>query len=97
MSRRVAEFVVTAYLAASVEPRVTRHLSDRRQSQAASDRTGTVSVTGLCQICQSAQAVEQCERCGSLVCRDHFDSELGFCTDCARSLRREYGGDTYQF
>jgi hypothetical protein len=46
-----------------------------------------VSVTGLCQVCESARAVEQCRRCGTLVCRDHFDADTGFCVDCAREAR----------
>lgn len=56
-----------------------------------------MSATGLCAICQSAEAVDRCERCGTLVCRDHLEAEVGFCVDCARSLRRGKGGDTYQF
>ena len=47
----------------------------------------TVSVTGLCQVCESAQAVDQCRRCGTLVCREHLDTETGLCADCARDAR----------
>lgn len=42
-----------------------------------------MSVQGLCQVCGSARADDRCDRCGSLVCDDHLDSDLGICSECA--------------
>lgn len=54
-----------------------------------------MSVTGLCQICEQKEAIHQCTRCGALVCKDHYDSSTGLCTDCATGLGagEEIGGD----
>ncbi|GAA0645514.1 hypothetical protein [Salarchaeum japonicum] len=43
-----------------------------------------MSVTGVCQICESADARHACDQCGRVVCRDHYDRDTGFCTECAR-------------
>jgi hypothetical protein len=72
----------------------------------------TMSVQGLCQVCESAQAKHTCDRCGAMVCDDHWDRELGYCSECAAEYRRARGdadrghhdldrddpgpGDTYQ-
>ncbi len=45
-----------------------------------------MSVESLCQICESAPANYQCGRCGALVCSDHYDEDVGLCTDCAASI-----------
>jgi hypothetical protein len=42
-----------------------------------------MSLDTLCQICESAPANHQCARCGTLVCRAHYDEATGLCTDCA--------------
>lgn len=49
-----------------------------------------MSVSGICEVCENAPAIERCERCGAVVCRDHLDAELGYCTNCATEVR---GGD----
>lgn len=51
-----------------------------------------MSVAGLCQVCERARADRQCVRCGSLVCEDHFDPELGVCVDCAGTGPDDPGG-----
>ncbi|QLC32936.1 hypothetical protein EFA46_001485 [Halarchaeum sp. CBA1220] len=50
-----------------------------------------MSVTGLCQLCESAEARSACDRCGAVVCREHYDAELGVCTECAAEQRRSSG------
>ncbi|WP_435099779.1 hypothetical protein [Halarchaeum sp. P4] len=50
-----------------------------------------MSVTGLCQICESAEARFACDRCGAVVCRAHYDAELGVCAECASEQRRSQG------
>jgi len=50
-----------------------------------------MSVTGLCQICEAAEARFVCERCGSLVCTEHYDEELGYCATCAAEVRAGRG------
>jgi hypothetical protein len=69
-----------------------------------------MSVSGICDICENAPAIDRCERCGAVVCRDHRDAELGYCTACAAEVRAGdpssgdsgdpppgEGGDTFQF
>ena len=45
-----------------------------------------MSVTGLCQICEAREATDQCQRCGALVCPQHYDADLKFCTQCAAEV-----------
>lgn len=42
-----------------------------------------MSVEGLCQVCEAAPARHQCRRCGTIVCRTHYDEATGLCTSCA--------------
>ena len=51
-----------------------------------------MSVAGLCQVCETAVANDQCERCGTLVCRDHYDDRLHLCVQCSRDT--DGGPDT---
>lgn len=51
-----------------------------------------MSVTGLCSICGNARATSTCDRCGAVVCREHYDADTGYCTECATELRRSRGG-----
>jgi len=61
-----------------------------------------MSVSGICEVCQEP-ASERCERCGSIVCTEHYDAEVGYCVACARTLERGEGsedpeaGDTFTF
>lgn len=54
-----------------------------------------MSTTGLCSICDAPDADRVCDRCGSLVCDEHFDDEVGFCVECVGELGRgrDRGGD----
>ena len=45
-----------------------------------------MSVSGLCEVCGSASATDRCDRCGTIVCRDHLDTEFGVCVECAAEL-----------
>lgn len=68
-----------------------------------------MSVSGLCEVCQEPSVDGTCDRCGQLVCRDHFDDELGLCVECAVEAGRPDdptvpnsedlpdGVDTYRF
>jgi hypothetical protein len=51
-----------------------------------------MSVAGLCSVCSAGDVAGGCERCGAMVCREHYDAETGFCTDCLRELGRRPGG-----
>lgn len=42
-----------------------------------------MSVAGPCEICGRNTVEDTCERCGRLVCDDHFEASLGYCTECA--------------
>jgi hypothetical protein len=53
-----------------------------------------MSVSGLCEICQTPDVDYTCDRCGKLVCDDHFDETIGYCSDCAAELRRGDSGVT---
>ena len=48
--------------------------------------TSGMSVGGLCQVCQAASAAQRCDRCGTLVCEDHHDADLGVCVECAAEM-----------
>jgi hypothetical protein len=50
-----------------------------------------MSVSGLCEICGQPDVEYTCDRCGKLVCDEHFDREVGYCTECAAELRRGRG------
>ena len=57
-----------------------------------------MSVEGLCQICESRPATNQCDRCGAMVCRLHYDAEMGFCADCAAAAKPDdRRGDTFRY
>lgn len=46
-----------------------------------------MSITGVCQLCDSTGAQFGCDRCGAVVCQAHYDSQTGFCTECASEVR----------
>lgn len=48
-----------------------------------------MSVSSPCEICGVGDVDHTCDRCAKLVCSDHFDENLGLCTDCAADV----GGD----
>lgn len=50
-----------------------------------------MSVSELCQICEAREARFTCDNCGAVVCEDHYDDDVGFCLNCARTARG--GGD----
>ena len=68
-----------------------------------------MSVSGLCAVCNGSDVEHTCDRCGSLVCDRHWDSETGFCVECAAEVGRPSdrsqsdsgdrpdGVDTYRF
>lgn len=69
-----------------------------------------MSVSSPCEICHRADAEHICDRCGQLVCSEHFDEDLGLCTECAGEVTGEAkpeqipdsddmpdGVDTYRF
>ena len=69
-----------------------------------------MSVSAPCDICGDPGADHVCDRCGKVVCDDHYDEDLGYCTACAAEVRggrdRERvpdegdqpdGVDTYRF
>jgi hypothetical protein len=45
-----------------------------------------MSVAGLCSVCSAGDIAGGCDRCGAMVCREHYDADSGFCTDCLREL-----------
>ncbi|PSP60199.1 hypothetical protein BRC73_03420 [Halobacteriales archaeon QH_7_66_37] len=47
-----------------------------------------MSLSGNCEICGLPSVEFSCDRCGSLVCDDHFEADVGLCTEC----RAEVGG-----
>lgn len=47
-----------------------------------------MSVAGLCEICEAATVFDSCDRCGRVVCKDHYDAETGYCTDCTAEIGR---------
>jgi DNA-directed RNA polymerase subunit RPC12/RpoP len=50
-----------------------------------------MSVAGLCGVCERAEAKYVCDRCGTPVCEDHHDHELGLCSKCAAQVRASRG------
>lgn len=56
-----------------------------------------MSVSGLCSVCEDAPADNQCTRCGSLVCREHFEEDSGCCIDCARGVGRGLRDDVFEY
>jgi len=49
-----------------------------------------------CEYCGRPTDGIACDRCGNVVCRMHFDSELGFCAECARRAKpTDRRGDTF--
>ncbi len=46
-----------------------------------------MSLTGPCQHCETRLADAVCDRCGTQVCRLHYDGEMGFCADCAERAK----------
>ncbi len=56
-----------------------------------------MSVTGLCEVCEQAQAVDQCRNCGAMVCRTHYQEDMGICVECAVDTDPSWGGPTQQF
>jgi hypothetical protein len=52
----------------------------------------------LCQHCEGRPAMRECNRCGTAVCRLHYDGEMGFCADCAAKAKPEgRRGDTFRY
>lgn len=49
-----------------------------------------MSVSGVCQICGAGGAEFACDRCGSVVCETHYDTDTGFCTECATEVRGDH-------
>ena len=65
-----------------------------------------MSVEGLCAICETSTADYGCDQCGRMVCRTHYDTDTGVCTECESLSRRRPGDeqsdrpdgvDEYQF
>lgn len=57
-----------------------------------------MSVKGLYHVCERRQANHGCDRCGTLVCRIHFDAELGCCAECAERVKpNDRRRDTFRF
>jgi len=51
----------------------------------------------LCQLCESRPTYRECGRCGTAVCRLHYDGEMGFCADCAAKAKPDdRRGDTFR-
>ncbi|MBX0288514.1 hypothetical protein EGH22_19475 [Halomicroarcula sp. F28] len=56
-----------------------------------------MEVDTLCQLCESRPARQECDRCGTAVCRLHYDGEMGFCADCAAKAKPDdRRGDTFR-
>lgn len=52
----------------------------------------------LCQHCEGRPAMRECNRCGTAICRLHYDGEMGFCADCAAKAKPEgRRGDTFRY
>jgi RecJ-like exonuclease len=52
----------------------------------------------LCQHCEGRPAIHDCDRCGTVVCRLHYDSEMRFCADCAAKAKPDgRRGDTFRY
>ena len=45
-----------------------------------------MSFSGVCHVCEAAEGRNTCEQCGALACDEHYDPELGACSQCAASL-----------
>ncbi|MFB6147216.1 MAG: hypothetical protein ABEJ08_05960 [Halobacteriaceae archaeon] len=45
-----------------------------------------MNVTTLCAVCGGEGASDRCDQCGSMVCRRHYDTDRGICTECAASF-----------
>lgn len=56
-----------------------------------------MSISGICSVCQDAPADEHCDRCGTLVCREHFDETSGCCMQCANGVGDGVRDDTFQY
>ena len=57
-----------------------------------------MSVDGLCEICDGRLADTDCNRCGTAVCRMHYDAEMRFCADCAAKAKPTgRRGDTFLY
>jgi len=51
----------------------------------------------LCQLCESRPTHRECGRCGTAVCRLHYDGEMGFGADCAAKAKPDdRRGDTFR-
>ena len=55
-----------------------------------------MSVEGLCAICETSTADYGCDGCGRMVCRTHYDTDAGVCTECESRGRRRPGGEGQQ-
>lgn len=51
-----------------------------------------MSVSSPCEICNRADVEFACDRCGKLVCKRHFDEDLGLCIECAAEVE-DSGGE----
>lgn len=57
-----------------------------------------MSIKDVCQVCESHPADHQCDRCGTVICRIHFDAEMRLCAECAdRAKPDDRRGDTFRF
>ena len=49
-----------------------------------------------CDLCQRPTDGAVCQRCATVVCRMHYDAELGFCAECAKRAKPDdRRGDTF--
>jgi hypothetical protein len=67
-----------------------------------------MSVSSPCEVCRRADTEAACDRCGKLVCRRHYDEQVGLCTECTADVadgqrhvpdtdEMPDGVDTYRF
>jgi len=52
----------------------------------------------LCQHCENRPGRHDCRRCGTVVCRLHYDAEMRFCANCAARAKPDgRRGDTFRY
>jgi len=57
-----------------------------------------MAVETLCQVCENRPGRHDCDRCGTVVCRLHYDAEMRFCADCASKAKPDgRRGDTFRY
>jgi|GEM_PF-708286 RecJ-like exonuclease len=46
-----------------------------------------LEITGICNVCGRSGKMYTCSMCGTIVCADCYDHELGLCRSCKNILK----------